>query len=225
MKVSNREFGLIMLSALLFAACFISFGTIIGQVSFKEADAAKIFSMISALGGFLAGIGTIGLLFLAPRALKDWRSKQQIHLVIELKKDLIVSQEAMFRWFHEACLCGTPPREDKIALTLKEKADDQLMNMLKTAAHWDALHPKRKSWLLDEMISVEKVFTTAYRNSNYPMHYSPVRKNSEGELLPFDKDEAIEKRNEDIFKKLDKVADMTNSIINKLDKLDESISQ
>ncbi len=225
MKTSNKEFKLIVIAALLFAACFISFGTIIGQVSFEKADAGSIAAIASAIGSVLAGIGSIGLLALAPSALKNWRTQQQLRVVVELKKEIIFYQETMFRWLNEACLCGTPPREDKIAATLKEKADEQLMVTLRACAHWDALDPKRKSWLLNEMIKVEEVFSTAYRNSNYPMHYSAVRKDSNGKLLPFDKDDAIDKRNNDLYSKLERVADMTNDIFSRLDKFDENITK
>ncbi|EGQ7967251.1 hypothetical protein HJA62_004380 [Vibrio vulnificus] len=219
MKVSNREFSFIMLAAVLFALSFILFGTIIGQVSFEEANGQIVMEWVSALSSFVAGISTLGLLLVAPKVVKDWLARQEIELLIRCKKDVILTQEFMYNWLNEAKLCCKAPREDSIAIQAKLKVDNQVQSALSNAAHWDALQVDRDAWLMDEILRTEQIFRDAYREANYPFHYKPSCKDAEGNLMPFNLDEALEKRNVELSERKKEISNITNALISKLDGL------
>ncbi|EHU9451317.1 hypothetical protein QNF08_004432 [Vibrio vulnificus] len=221
MKVSNKEFFLIMLSALLFALCFILFGSIVGHVSFEKVDSDEISGWIGALGSVVAGISTLGLLIVAPRVVADWRARQKVELTMACKKDIILSQEFMYKWLDEAMLCSKPPREDSIAIQIKSKLDAQMQSALANAAHWDALQAERSSWLMDDILKVEREFSNAYREANSPFYYKAMCKDANGKLKKFNEKEQQRKRNSRLVSRKKNISTISNSIIGKLDGFDK----
>ncbi len=62
-----------------------------------------------------------------------------------------------------------------------------------------------------------------HRYMNYPFHYKPMKKNSDGSLKCFDADEAILERNEKFLSDKRYLIGENHKLVENLDKLDQAI--
>ncbi|WP_187992876.1 hypothetical protein [Vibrio harveyi] len=221
--MKDKESLFVIFSGLLFAACFISFGTIIGQVSFDPDNSTKITDWISAIGAMIGGLSTLALFFFGWRVVTNFRSQNKIAILQDVKRDLLLLSKYVSQWAFEAAIVCDKPSSDPKVLELQTKVDSYMRNVLDSSARLDAAQVEREYWTLDEAVKLERKLAEMHRYMNYPFHYKPMKKNSDGSLKGFDADEAIRERNEKILSDKRYLIGEIHKLVENLDKLDQAI--
>ncbi|HFQ5215830.1 TPA: hypothetical protein ACGUW3_004432 [Vibrio vulnificus] len=221
--MKDKESLFVIFSGLLFAACFISFGTIIGQVSFDPDNSTKATDWIGAIGAMIGGLSTLALFGIGLLVVKNFRSQNKIAVLLDVKRDLLLLSKYVSQWAFEAAIVCNKPSSNGMVLELQSKVDSFMRNVLDSSAKLDATQIERELWTLDEAVKLERKLAEMYRYMNYPFHYEPMKKNSDGSLKDFDLDEAILERNKKFLEKKEFLILKIHELIEKLDKLDREI--
>ncbi|EHU4934975.1 hypothetical protein QUO04_004121 [Vibrio vulnificus] len=221
--MKEKESLLVIFSGLLFAACFISFGTIIGQVSFDPDSTTNVTDWIGAIGAMIGGLSTLALFVVGLLVVKNFRSQNKISALQEIKRDSLLLSKYVSQWAFEAAIVCNKPSSDEKVLELQSKVDSYMRNVLDSSAKLDAIQITRDFWVLDDAIKLERKLAEMYRYMNYPFHYEPMKKDSNGNLKAFDLDESILERNEKFLADKESLILETHKLVEKLDRLDQAI--
>ncbi|HGS4984512.1 TPA: hypothetical protein ACMDSY_004515 [Vibrio parahaemolyticus] len=221
--MKEKESLLVIFSGLLFAACFISFGTIIGQVSFDPDSTTNVADWIGAIGAMIGGLSTLALFVVGLLVVKNFRSQNKISALQEIKRDSLLLSKYVSQWAFEAAIVCNKPSSDEKVLELQSKVDSYMRNVLDSSAKLDAIQITRDFWVLDDAIKLERKLAEMYRYMNYPFHYEPMKKDSNGNLKAFDLDESILERNEKFLADKEFFILETHKLVEKLDRLDQAI--
>ncbi|HAS8438995.1 TPA: hypothetical protein I7737_22395, partial [Vibrio vulnificus] len=178
---------------------------------------------IGAIGAMIGGLSTLALFGIGFLVVKNFRSQNKIVVLLDVKRDLLLLSKYVSQWAFEAAIVCNKPSSNEMVLELQSKVDSFMRNVLDSSAKLDATQIEREIWTLDEAVKLERKLAEMYRYMNYPFHYEPVEKNSDGSLKDFDLDEAILERNETFLKEKEFLIRKIHELVEKLDKLDREI--
>ncbi|HAS8485748.1 TPA: hypothetical protein RQJ43_001085 [Vibrio vulnificus] len=224
MKVSNREFSLILGCALLFAACFIAFGMLIGQTSLSKVGNWQLYTTwLSSVGSILAGLGTIGLFVFGLKAISTWRVQKQSEHLIKLKSSLVLATHKAREWIREACICSYPPEYDLKAQKIKKELDTCLVTLIEQAANCDATSTNRESWYIDDIHGIKLFITDTIAFANALNHYPQGIEPDNKPPSFWDRNVIINRRNNSLIERSDKLKTKTINLLNQLDQRENHI--
>ncbi|EKJ5338221.1 hypothetical protein PGI88_004333 [Vibrio vulnificus] len=204
--MKNREFIAYFVAAIMFAKCYILFGILIGRSNFETDSTGNVFNIISSLGSFLSGIGTISLLIFGVITFRSWSKDKSNDSHLTLSKNVLVFRYKVEEWYTRVKQFNQNPDSDLVSLEYKSDIEQQIKLLLEHASELDCLSSDTEhKWYLSKCAAIQTYFYLSVSTA------FAVNLNSDGTDTDLKK-----QRNSQIDQKRDQLLEIVDEVLDRL---------